>query len=394
MSCTALIVAAGSGRRFGSAVPKQLLPLAGRPLLAWTVATMDRARAVDDMVLVVRGEDRRRVTRLLEELRPAKPYQLCDGGAERTVSVRCGLELLPPGCALVAVHDGARPLASATLVDRVVAAAEAAGAAVPALPVEDTLKRAQAGSVVQTVDRRDLWRVQTPQVFSADLLRRAYAGAWLEPATDDAQLVEQLGHPVRLVEGERMNIKITKPEDLETAAGMLEAANGPAARTGTGYDVHRLVPGRALVLGGVVIPSTEGLLGHSDADVLCHAVADALLGAAAIGDLGTYFPPGDPATRGASSLTLLAEVMQQVRQNGWEVGNIDATLIAERPRLAAYVAPMRANLAGCLGVELHRMSVKATTTEGLGPMGRGEGIAAQAVAVIAGTTTAAGLSKQ
>lgn len=292
----------------------------------------------------------------------------------------------------MAVHDGARPLVTPVLIARVVAAAAKHGAAIPALPVGETVKRTNPSStqVAETLDRRPLRLAQTPQVFGTELLRRAYAEAAAAAAggqvTDDAQLVEAAGGVVRLVQGDPDNIKITLPEDLAVAEALLArrqgGSGGGALRVGHGYDVHRLVVGRALVLGGVALKHPLGLLGHSDADVLCHAAGDALLGAAALGDLGQHFPHDDPALRGISSLELLRRISALLHGAGCRLENLDVTVACQRPLLRPHVLAMRENLARALGVEPSQVSVKATTTEGLGFVGREEGIEARAVALV------------
>jgi 2-C-methyl-D-erythritol 4-phosphate cytidylyltransferase/2-C-methyl-D-erythritol 2,4-cyclodiphosphate synthase len=399
-SCWALIVAAGQGRRLGGGTPKQYLDLAGRPLLAWTLEAFERCAAVEGVVVVVDPQGVARTSSLVERFGIRKVARVTEGGAERPDSVQRGLEALPAECSLVAIHDGARPLVRPELIARVVEAAAACGAAIPVLPVPDTVKRGDGAGhpVTATEDRTQLHLAQTPQVFEVELIRRAYAARQADdatPVTDDAQLVERLGATVRMVAGDPSNIKITLPEDLRLAGELLRAAGdtderppaldreaAPIPRVGTGFDVHRLVPGRPLILGGVAIPHPQGLLGHSDADVLCHAVGDALLGAAALGDLGRHFPPTDPELEGISSLLLLERIATLLQQEGFTPWNVDATVICEAPRLAPHVEAMRANLARALGIAEARVSVKATTTEGLGTTGRREGIAAQAAVLL------------
>lgn len=382
-----LIVAAGQGRRLGAKLPKPYLPLAGRPLLGWALEAFQRCPAIDGVQLVVAADMTERAQGLVRQLGLGKVRGVVAGGAERPESVQRGLAALPARCGLVAIHDGARPLVRPSLIERVVAAARESGAAIPALAVRDTVKRGAGGVVAATEDRAGLHLAQTPQVFALELIRRAYAEAsGVGGATDDAQLVERLGHPVSLVPGDPENIKVTLAEDVALAERLLPGAGAAAARVGTGYDVHRLVAGRRLVLGGVEIDHPLGLLGHSDADVLSHAVGDALLGAAALGDLGQHFPPGDPALRGVSSLSLLERIVARVRAAGQRPVSVDATLLCQAPRLAPHVAGMRANLARVLALDVGRVSVKATTTEGLGFVGRGEGIAAQAVVLLAPLT--------
>lgn len=390
MRCQAVIVAAGQGTRFGAARPKQLLPLAGRPLLIWALDAFRRAEKVQGVVLVVSEEARAEVQELLDAHGVSEGVALQLGGAQRVDSVERGLAALGSDIELVAVHDAARALVSPELIDRVVEQAERSGAALAALPARDTIKQAgDTGLVERTLDRGQIWLAQTPQVTRLDWLRealaawRAQAKAGSAPPTDEAQLLELAGRAVQLVEGATENFKITVPNDLALAEAITSARVSPRMpRVGVGHDVHRLVEGRDLVLGGVTIPFDRGLEGHSDADVLAHAIGDALLGAAALGDLGEHFPPNDPRFAGADSLALLKQIGEMVRQAGYLPQSIDSVLICQRPRLAPFVPAMRQRLADALGIEVSRVSVKATTTEGLGFTGREEGIAAQATAVI------------
>ena len=292
--------------------------------------------------------------------------------------MRHGIEALPH-CQLLLVHDAARPFASPALVRAVALAAAGTGAALAALPATDTVKRARGERAVETLDRRELWLAQTPQGFRAGVLRRALAaaGAAAAEATDEAQLVERLGEPVALVPGEPSNFKITSGADVARARAFTEA---PFA-VGVGYDVHPFAAGRRLVLGGAEFEG-DGLAGHSDADICAHAVGDAILGAAGLGDLGRHFPDDDPRWKGVSSLLLLREIARKAGELGWRVGNCDLTLAARRPRVAPRSEEMRKNLAEALGVAPAQVNVKATTGEGLGFVGRGEGIAAHAVALL------------
>lgn len=382
----AIIPAAGQGRRMGGEIPKQYLPLEGRPLLWFTLAALERSPLIRALILVVRPEDHQLAEQLVSGF--AKVRCLVPGGGERGDSVRAGLEATTPEDGLVLIHDAVRPFISLSLIERVVVAARQWGAAIPALPVRETIKVVGDGQVVETPRRSRLWAAQTPQGFRRSLLLEAFSrqrdGA---PATDEAMLVEGLGHPVRVVEGEPGNLKITTPEDLAWAGWwMLHNAGGQmqkrSVRVGQGYDVHRLEVGRALVLGGVTIPFERGLAGHSDADVLIHAIMDALLGAAGLGDIGRLFPDTDPSYQDISSLLLLQEVGARLREQGAQILNIDATLLAQRPRIAPQVPEMIARMAGVLQLAPGRLSIKATTNERLGFVGREEGIAAQAVALI------------
>jgi 2-C-methyl-D-erythritol 4-phosphate cytidylyltransferase/2-C-methyl-D-erythritol 2,4-cyclodiphosphate synthase len=380
----AVVPAAGRGERFGAGGPKALVPLRGRPLVAHVVAALGAARAVDAIVVAAPADAVETVGRVARGAAGDKIAAVVPGGADRQASVARGLAAMPDGVEVVLVHDGARPLVSVALIDAVAGAAFRDGAATAAVAVDETLKRGADGWVETTVDRTGLYRIQTPQAFGRALLETAHREA--ERAgfrgTDDAALVERLGRPVRLVPGTATNLKITTPADLELAEALLRC-NEPssvAPRVGIGFDAHRLVPGRALVLGGVAISSPRGLDGHSDADVVAHAVMDALLGAAGQGDIGRWFPPDDPAYAGADSMRLLARVRTLLAEQGWRAGHVDVIVMAEAPRIAPHVDAMRSTMAAALGADRGRISIKATTLEGMGAIGREEGIAAQAVA--------------
>lgn len=365
-------------------VNKQFLPLGDLPVLARSLLAFEEAPSVGAVVVVVTAGDAGRVAELARgEWGCRKVAAVVPGGESRQESVLAGLLALPPDTEVVLVHDGARPLLEPRLVEAVLSEAKRWGAAALAVPVRDTVKEAGGdGFVARTLPRERLWLAQTPQAFRCELLLEAHRRARELglAATDDAALVEALGHPVRLVRGSYRNLKITFPEDYETALALVGGV--APVRFGFGYDVHRLVPGRLLILGGVTVPFPLGLEGHSDADVLLHAVMDALLGAAGLGDIGRHFPDSDPRYAGASSLWLLEQVGQMLSQKGFRVQNVDATLVAQAPRLAAYLPAMEENIARVLGVDVARVNVKATTTEGLGFAGRGEGIAAYAVAAL------------
>ena len=315
---------------------------------------------------------------------PKPLHVLPCGGATRQATVRNALAHLPDGVRFVAVHDAARPLVSHALLDRLIATAMQHGTAIPALPVQDTLKRADDGRTVQaTVPREGLYRVQTPQVFRADWLIEAHRRAaeqGFEQATDDAQLLERAGYPVHLAEGDPRNLKLTTPDDLHLLR--LYAGEGALTRTGIGYDIHQLTEGRTLMLGGVAIEYPYGLQGHSDADVVLHAICDALLGAAALGDIGQHFPNTDPRWKDAPSLTLLQQVRTVLAQHGWQPLNIDAMALAEAPKLAPYIPEMRQRIAHTLGILPEQVSIKATTNEGMDAVGARRAIACYAVATI------------
>ncbi len=371
------MTAGGSGVRFGGL--KQFEAIDGRSVLARAVAAA--AVHAGALVVVVPPGSEARAERELAPLGlPSRP-QIVPGGATRALSVRNGLDALGPELPLVAVHDGVRPLASAELFRKVLSAAAEVGAAIPVVPVAETVKEVSGDRVVRTLDRAALRLVQTPQAFRTALLREAYdrLGPRAEGFTDEAGLCEAAGFAVAAVEGESDNVKITRPEDLDRVARAVEARARP--RIGFGYDVHPFAAGRRLILGGVEFPG-DGLAGHSDADVVAHAIADAVLGAAGLGDLGRHFPDTDPTFSGADSLHLLATAVARAREAGLRVENVDLTIAARRPKIAPEAPRMRARLAEALGVPPERVNVKATTGEGLGFVGRAEGIAVQAVALL------------
>ncbi len=384
---TVIIPAAGQGRRMGSEENKVFLTLKGESVLGRTIRQFAANEMVTDFVLVAAAGEEGKVEEIAARAAGALPYRIVIGGAERQHSIANALAVTSQAARIILVHDGARPLVSNECITQVVAEAGRSGAAVTAVQVKDTIKRAdEQGVVLETPERAQLWAVQTPQGFDAALLRKAYAQAAADGviATDDAGLVERLGHKVKLVRGNYQNIKITTPDDLQIAGALLEKSGkeGCAMRIGMGYDVHRLVVGRKLILGGEEIPYEKGLDGHSDADVLLHAIKDALLGAAGLGDIGRHFPDTDMQYKGASSLKLLARVGEILQENGYRVNNIDATVIAQKPKLANYIPAMNRNIARVLQIPPEAVNVKATTTEGLGFAGTGEGMAAQAIASI------------
>ena len=387
MSVYAIVLAGGSGRRMGSEEPKQFLPLAGRPMLVHTLEAFEQAGSIDRVVLVTApGQESRCRRDIVAVYGFGKIAAVTAGGAERQDSVAEGLKVVGADAEVVAIHDGARPLILPEHIDAVVAAAQRDGAAVLGTPVSDTIKEVAGWRVQRTLDRSRLWSVQTPQAFRTALIRRAHAVARKDGylGTDDTVLVERLGVPVTVVAGRRDNLKLTIPEDLVVAEEILRRREGasPALRIGQGYDVHRLVEGRPLVLGGVTIAFDRGLLGHSDADVLSHAIADAILGGLNAGDIGRHFPDTDAAYAGISSLVLLTRVAKLVRQAGGQVVNVDATVMAQRPKLAPHIPEMQMRVAASLGISADCVSIKATTTEGLGFVGQEAGMAAQAVALI------------
>jgi 2-C-methyl-D-erythritol 4-phosphate cytidylyltransferase / 2-C-methyl-D-erythritol 2,4-cyclodiphosphate synthase len=388
MHVTAIIAAGGRGERFGAAMPKQLVEVDGRPILERSLSIFLEHPEVAEIIVAVPAEilvdppDYLRVT--------SKPLRLAVGGARRQDSVMNAFKLVSPDTGLIVVHDAARPFASADLVSRTIRAAAESGAALAALQATDTVKRAMPSNqpggltVAETIARETVFLAQTPQAFTRDVLREALALAEKGvEATDEAGLAERAGKAVRLVTGEASNIKITTTSDLPAAEAIARGSK-PArtGRAGVGYDLHRLVDGRPLILGGVTIPFEKGLAGHSDADAACHAITDAILGAASAGDIGRHFPDTDPRWKDASSIDLLRRAVEIIGARGLGVGNVDATIIAERPKLQPYIDAMRAKIADALGVEIDRVSLKGKTNEGVGELGRGEAIAVHAIALV------------
>lgn len=386
ISTAAIVAAGGRGQRFGSDRPKQLVDLAGRPLLERSVAALVSHPAIDEVIVALPLE-------VIADPPPylrvsAKPLRLVAGGARRQDSVANAFGAVGDAVDVVLIHDAARPFVSAGLITRAIVAAAESGAATAAIAARDTVKHASDDRFVQqTLPRERIFLAQTPQAFQRRVLRDALALAETGPdATDEATLAERAGHPVRLVDGELSNIKITVPEDLPMAEAIARrqyaAGDDPGWRVGTGYDLHRLVEGRPLVLAGVTIPYERGLLGHSDADAVCHAVTDALLGAAALGDIGRHFPDTDPQYEGASSIELLARAVDLVATHGFAVVNVDVVVIAQRPKLSPHVDAMRARLAATLRIPVERVGLKGKTNEGVDATGAGEAIATHAVAML------------
>jgi 2-C-methyl-D-erythritol 4-phosphate cytidylyltransferase/2-C-methyl-D-erythritol 2,4-cyclodiphosphate synthase len=382
---SAILAAGGRGVRLGADRPKQLLELAGRPILQRSLDAFLESPLVHDVVVAL-PEDL--IAAPPEYLRAArKPIHLVEGGARRQDSVARAFARVEGTADVVVIHDAARPLVSGALIRRTVEAALETGAAIAAVRARDTIKRGDArGLITSTLPRDEIYFAQTPQAFRVSVLRDALLGdaASDGDATDEAMLAERAGHQVRLVEGDPRNLKITTAEDLAMAEHLLGGVAATSLRIGNGYDLHRLVDGRPLVLGGVTIPFPKGLLGHSDADAVCHAVTDAVLGAAGAGDIGRHFPDTDAAWENANSIDLLRTAAGIVRAAGYTVVNVDVTVVAQQPRLAPHVDAMRANLAAALGCDASQVSVKGKTNEGVDSIGAGESIAVHAVALLNG----------
>lgn len=383
-----IVVAAGSGKRFGSELPKQYLMLNGAPVIRHCVQTFNDHPGIDFVQPVIRMSDQED---LMDALRGLDYLPPVEGGEERQDSVRNGLaalvDLKPDN---VLIHDGARPSIDSGLLDRLLAALESSSAVIPAVPVVDTLKRTDDElAVVDTVSRANLWRAQTPQGFGYVDLSVAHVEAAGRALTDDAAVMEAAGHTVHIVQGDENNIKVTSPEDLARLEAIMEPTPSPQTtsglpqlRVGSGYDVHRTEAGKEIILGGVTIPSDVALMGHSDADVALHAITDAILGAIANGDIGSHFPPSDERWRGASSDQFLAHACALMAEAGFSLSNIDLTIICERPKIGPHREAIRERIAEIVDVQVGIVSVKATTTERLGFTGRGEGIAADATVLV------------
>jgi 2-C-methyl-D-erythritol 4-phosphate cytidylyltransferase/2-C-methyl-D-erythritol 2,4-cyclodiphosphate synthase len=379
----AIVVAGGAGKRMGEKVPKQFLPLGGRPIVDRTISALAASPQIDGILLALPSQLNGDV-KASYRLRP-KVLQVVDGGAERQDSVRNALAAVPEEAEVILVHDAVRPFVSPGLLARCVSMAREHGAVVPVVPVRETVKEwDRKGKTLATVDRALLVRAQTPQAFRAGILRAAYekADAAGRRGTDDASLVEAAGVPVTPIPGEEANIKITIPEELRMAEGLLrEEAD---FRIGLGGDAHRLVEGRELWLGGIKVEHEKGLLGHSDGDVLLHAVADALYGALGDRDIGHHFPPGREETRGIPGRKILEHARGRMEELGYALVGLDAVVVCEEPRIAPIAGMLRASIAEILAVPAERVSLKGKTTEGMGFEGRREGISAWAVALLSG----------
>ena len=370
-----IIAAAGIGTRLGASVPKQYLKIGGEPIILKTLRAFENMEEIDHIFVVAGSEYMDYCDKLAKENNINKIKSIVAGGAQRQDSVYNALMEVNrkcPGAANVLIHDGARPFVDSRTIRNVIKAADKTGAAVACVAMKDSIRRTE-GRESRSVDRNDYFSVQTPQGFSRAILTDAYEKAMADGfyGTDDASLAERAGYRVEITDGDYRNIKITTKEDLPMEN-----------RVGTGFDVHKLTEGRALILGGTEIPYEKGLDGHSDADVLVHAIMDALLGAAALGDIGKHFPDTDERYRGISSLVLISEVNKLLSENFYSIGNIDATLIAQKPKISPYIEEMKENISNVLKLEKSRINIKGTTTEKLGFTGRGEGIAAEAVCSI------------
>jgi 2-C-methyl-D-erythritol 4-phosphate cytidylyltransferase/2-C-methyl-D-erythritol 2,4-cyclodiphosphate synthase len=382
MQVTPIIAAAGAGRRLGAGKPKQLLDIGGGSMLYHSVRAFLRHPRVTE-VIVVKPAGPLLMAFVDDDLTDAAKLRAVDGGARRQDSVANGFDAADPGSEVILVHDAARPFVTPDLISRTIDAAAEHGAAIAALQSRDTVKQVDAGVIVGTIPRETVYLAQTPQGFRRNVLAAAVEiGRTGVEATDEAALAERAGFKVHIVDGDAANVKITTPEDLAAARHRGSAPASSAARVGTGYDLHVLVEGRPLIVAGVTLPSDRGAMGHSDADVACHAATDALLGAAALGDIGGHFPDTDPRWKGADSIALLRAAAAIVRDAGYAPVNLDVTIVLERPKIKDAIPRMRARLADALGIAVSAVSVKGKTNEGVDAIGRGEAIAAHAVALV------------
>ena len=381
MFVSAIIAAGGRGLRLGADRPKQFLEIGGRSILETSVAALAASERVNEIIVALPADHLTTATKGWPAL--SVPITFVAGGARRQDSVANAFAKASPKADVVVIHDAARPFVTREVIGRTIDAAHTHGAAIAAIPVRDTVKQAgDAGNdgsrpIRATIPRDTIFLAQTPQAFRRDVLARALDDGRAIDATDEAMLVERLGLPVHVVDGDPRNIKITTPEDLAHAR-----ASSGVMRIGNGYDLHTLVAGRPLILAGVTIPFELGLSGHSDADIVCHAVTDAILGAGNLGDIGRMFPDTDPKWKGANSITLLEGAVARVHEAGYRIANVDVTVIAQKPKLLPYLDQMRANLAAALRVDVNAVSVKGKTNEGVDSMGRGESMAAHAVALL------------
>jgi 2-C-methyl-D-erythritol 4-phosphate cytidylyltransferase / 2-C-methyl-D-erythritol 2,4-cyclodiphosphate synthase len=385
----AIVAAGGTGTRMGAGVPKQFLELAGKPILLRTLEGLLLLQDLIEIVVTLPSKYVAAAQELIDRERWRVPVRCVRGGSTRQRSVIRGVAQVNPRAGLILVHDAVRPLCDPEIIRRVVDAARLGGGAVPGLPATETIQRVSGRRrILATPPREQLYAIQTPQCFHAKILRSSLERASKAgyEGTDESSVVRWAGHRVVVVPGDPDNIKITRALDLDLAEILLCGERTPRlrriVRIGHGIDYHRLADGRKLMLGGVQLPFDKGLEGHSDADVLCHAICDALLGAAGLGDIGQHFPDSDPANRSRSSLEFLTEVQAKLEAGGWAIGNLDTLLLLERPRIAPFIESMRHNIACALGIGTDRLNIKAGTTEGMNAEGRGEGISAQAVAFL------------
>ena len=387
---SAVITVGGSGTRMKSenGTTKQFIEILGKPVVVRTLLEFQSSPYIDEIIIVSKDDEINYYTEIIDRYNLSKVRRVTKGGKTRQESVLNGFKAVSQKSEYVAIHDGVRCLITQENIKNVIKTAYASGASAAATKIYDTLKMTDSSMIViDTPDREKAWAAQTPQVFKTDIYRACAFSAEKEglAVTDDCMLVENYGFKIKLVDCGRNNLKITTPDDLILAEAILRSRNeigGNQMRIGHGYDVHRLVKGRKFILGGVEVPHETGLYGHSDADVLLHAIMDAVLGALALGDIGLHFPDKDPKYKGISSVLLAKETAKLLSDNGYRISNIDATVIAQQPKLRPYIDQMRNNIADIYSIDISRVNVKATTEEGLGFTGTEEGVSAHAVCVI------------
>ena len=386
MKTVAIIPAGGAGKRLKAHVAKQYLFLDHMPVLVHTLKVFQKSKVIDNIILALPPDDLVSVRQeLIDKYGLTKVTTIVAGGKKRQDSVNNGLAAINGKCDVVVIHDAVRPFVTQELIIQVVAAAKTTGAASAGVKAKDTIKETQKDNIVATtIPRQNLWLTQTPQAFKFELLKKAYKTAYDEKfyGTDDASLVERIGKKVKMIEGSYENIKITTREDILIADALMKKGSKINSRNGFGYDSHRFASNRKLILGGVEIPFDKGLQGHSDADALIHAICDALLGAAGCGDIGRHFPDNDPEYKNISSIILLKKVKKIIESKGFSINNVDATVVMEMPRLAPYAAKMVSNIALALDIAEASMNIKAKTNEGMGFIGRNEGVAVFAIAAV------------
>jgi len=380
----AIIPAAGFGTRMRTDQPKQYLSLCNIPILVHTVLKFLSAPCISSIIVVVPADHLKSTREMFcKHSLPEENITLVPGGRRRQDSVKAGLDQVPSEFEIVMVHDGARPLVEVELIERCCRAAADCGAVIAAVPVKDTIKKSSAANqILATVDRQSLWQAQTPQAMHRVLLAKAFALNGDADVTDEASLLEKAGIPVQLIPGKETNLKITRPEDLVLAEKIVCPKSEMKIRIGHGYDAHRFSTDRELILGGIAIPHSKGLAGHSDADVLTHALCDALLGAMGKGDIGKHFPDTDKSFHNIYSIKLLEQVIGLVEEQGMQICNIDMTIICQAPRLSAYLDQMRSLLSQSCRTDVDNINIKATTTEKMGFTGREEGISSHAVVLL------------
>lgn len=378
-----ILAAAGCGSRMKAGINKLFLEFGGHPLIYYTLSNVFTSRLLSELIIVARPEEYAFFKNILKIIPHSIPVRFAPGGEERIDSIVNGMQKIDEKSRKVLIHDGARPMVDGQVIDLAFSSiTEESPAVAVCIPSVDTIKQTDGGRIISTLDRNHIYRAQTPQGGFTFLYRRALGSLKnREGITDDASVFEKYGVPVKIIPGREEFFKVTSPEDRKKLEGALKLAMMPI-RIGQGYDIHRIAEDRPLILGGVRISEKNGLLGHSDADALAHAIMDSILGAAGLPDIGHFFPDDDPKFLGADSMKLLRYVGEKAEEEGYSVGNLDSTIIAEKPKMAPHIHKMRENIAEALHIELNQVNIKATTNENLGPIGKGLGIAALASVIL------------